>query len=78
MNAQTMIANREYVETLYAIETKVNENLVKYANKFYREKLSKKQEQELLAMSIIDKMWLLDQYKTEIKFNKEPDLSDIY
>jgi hypothetical protein len=78
MNAQTMIQNREYVETLIAIETKVNNELVEYANKFYLEKLSKIQEKELLAMSLEDKMWLLEQYKEENSSYSPPVLETIY
>ena len=50
MNTTGMIQNREYVETQHAIETKVNKDLVQYANKFYKETLTKKQEMELLSM----------------------------
>jgi len=78
MNSTVMIQNREYVETQHAIETKVNKELVQYANKFYNEQLNARQEKELLSMSLDNKLWLLDQYKLEIKFNKEPDLDYLY
>ena len=78
MNTTGMIQNREYVETQHAIETKVNKDLVKYANKFYSEQLTKRQETELLSMSLDNKLWLLDQYMQELKPNSQPDLTLLY
>ncbi len=78
MNANVMITNREYVETHYAIEAKVNQELLQYANKFYLEKLNPIQEQRLLALSLEDKQWLLEQYKEEVEFNTSPDLDNLY
>jgi hypothetical protein len=78
MNANVMITNREYVETHYAIEAKVNKELLQYADKFYLNKLSHSEEQRLLALSLKDKQWLLEQYKEEVEFNTSPDLDNLY
>ena len=78
MNTTGMIQNREYVETQHAIETKVNKDLVQYANKFYKETLTKKQEMELLSMSLDNKLWLLDQYKYEVSYSRKPDFDHLY
>jgi len=77
MNA-TMIQNREYVEQLHTAEQKINNDLIKYAEQFFGKRLSTKETDELKAMDIYDKVWLLDQYKFEVKYIKEPDLSDLY
>jgi hypothetical protein len=77
MNA-TMINNREFVETLHGMESNINLRLLVHAKKFYGTSLSDKNKQELFSLSLEDKMWLLNQYEEEIKFNKQPDLSDLY
>lgn len=77
MNA-TMIQNREYVDLLRNAEEIINNDLVKYAKQFFGKRLSTKDINDLLSMDIDDKSWLLQQYKEEIKFNKEPDLADLY
>lgn len=77
MNA-TMINNREYVETLFAMESKLNQDLIHKANEFYREKLSPSQEKRLLELSFDDKQWLLEQYKEEMESNVVPDLDNLY
>jgi hypothetical protein len=74
----TMIAHREYVDVLHIAETKINNDLIKYAEQFFKKTLSKKETDDLKAMDIQDKFWLIDQYKFEVKFNKQPDLSDLY
>ena len=78
MNSTGMIQNREYVDVLHIAETGINDQLIKYAEKFFRRSLSTKEASDLKAMNIYDKFWLLDQYKLEVKFNKQPDLSDLY
>ena len=77
MNA-TMINNREYVETLHEMESNINLRLLVHAVKFYGTSLDDKTKQQLFALSLEDKMWLLNQYEEEVKFNKQPDLSDLY
>lgn len=77
MNA-TMIQNREYVDLLRNAEEIINNDLVKYAKQFFGKRLSTKDINDLLSMDINDKSWLLQQYKEEIKFNKQADLADLY
>jgi hypothetical protein len=77
MNA-TMIQNREYVETMHAMESNINLRLLVHAVKFYGTSLNDKTKQQLFALSLDDKEWLLKQYEEEVKFNKQPDLSNLY
>ena len=77
MNA-TMIQNREYVDLLRNAEEIINNDLIKYAKQFFGKRLSTKDINDLLSMDINDKSWLLQQYKEEIKFNKQADLADLY
>jgi hypothetical protein len=77
MNAP-MINNREYVENLHAMESNINLRLLVHAVKFYGTSLNDKTKQELFALSLEDKMWLLKQYEEEVKGNKQPDLSNLY
>ena len=77
MNA-TMIQNREYVDQLRNAEERVNNELINYAEQFFGKRLSTKETDDLKAMDIIDKCWLLDQYKFEVKYIKQPNLSNLY
>ena len=77
MNA-TMIQNREYVETMHAMESNINLRLLVHAVKFYGTSLNDKTKQQLFALSLDDKEWLLKQYEEEVKGNKQPDLSNLY
>jgi hypothetical protein len=77
MNA-TMIQNREYVETMHAMESNINLRLLVHAVKFYGTSLDDKTKQQLFALSLNDKEWLLKQYEEEVKGNKQPDLSLLY
>jgi hypothetical protein len=77
MNA-TMINNREYVDTLHEIESNTNLRLLVHAIKFYGTSLDDKTKQQLFALSLEDKMWLLKQYEEEVTGNKQPDLSNLY
>jgi hypothetical protein len=77
MNA-TMIQNREYVETMHAMESNINLRLLVHAVKFYGTSLDDKTKQQLFALSFNDKEWLLKQYEEEVKGNKQPDLSNLY
>ena len=78
MNTTGMIQNREYVDVLHIAETNINNELIKYAEQFFGKRLSTKETDDLKAMDIYDKFWLLDQYKFEVKYIKQPDLSDLY
>ena len=77
MNA-TMIQHREYVDLLHNAEEIINNDLVKYAEQFFGKRLSTKEINDLKSMDIDNKHWLLEQYKFEVKFNKQPDLSHLY
>jgi hypothetical protein len=74
----TMINNREYVETLHAMESNINLRLLVHAVKFYGTSLDNTTKQQLFALSLQDKMWLLNQYEEEVKSNNQPDLSSLY
>jgi hypothetical protein len=77
MNA-TMIQHREYVDQLRNAEEIINNSLIQYTEQFFGKRLSTKEMNELTNMDITDKQWLLSQYKHEVDFNNEPDLSDLY
>lgn len=77
MNA-TMIQHREYVDQLRNAEEIINNSLIQYTEQFFGKRLSTKEMNQLTSMDITDKQWLLSQYKHEVEFNKEPDLSDLY
>jgi len=74
----TMINNREFIETLHAIESNINLRLLVCASKFYGTSLDDKTKQELFALSLEDKRWLLYQYEEEIDSSDQPDLSNLY
>lgn len=78
MKTTGMIQHREYVDVLHIAETRINNDLIKYAELFFKKTLSKKETDDLKAMDIHDKFWLLDQYKFEVKYIKQPDLSNLY
>lgn len=76
MNA-TMINNREYVDTLHAMESNINLRLLVSATKFFKEELSASTRQQLFALSLEDKQWLLKEYEQEIEYTPA-DLDNIY
>lgn len=73
-----MIQHREYVDQLRNAEEIINNSLIQYTEQFFGKRLSTKEMNQLTSMDITDKQWLLSQYKHEVEFNKEPDLSDLY
>ena len=77
MNA-TMINNREFVETLHAMESNTNLRLLVSATKFYGTSLDDKTKQQLFALSLEDKMWLLNEYEKENVPYPPADLDNIY
>jgi hypothetical protein len=77
MNA-TMINNREYVESLHGMESNINLRLLVSAGKFYKQDLDARTRQELFALSLEDKLWLLQEYNQEIKTCPPADLDNIY
>jgi hypothetical protein len=77
MNA-TMINNREFVETLHGMESNINLRLLVSATKFYGTSLDNRSKQQLFALSLEDKMWLLKEYDQEITPYPPADLDNIY
>jgi hypothetical protein len=77
MNA-TMINNREYVENLHGMESNINLRLLVSATKFYKQDLDAKTRQQLFALPLKDKLWLLQQYKQEEKEFPPADFDNIY
>ncbi len=77
MNA-TMINNREFVETLHGMESNINLRLLVSATKFYGTSLDNRSKQQLFALSLEDKMWLLKEYDQETTPYPPADLDNIY
>jgi hypothetical protein len=77
MNA-TMINNKEFVETLHAMESNINLRLLVSATKFYGKGLDDRSKQQLFALPLEDKMWLLNEYDQEIVPYPPADLDNIY
>ena len=77
MNA-TMINNREFVETLHGMESNINLRLLVSATKFYGTSLDNRSKQQLFALSLEDKMWLLKEYDQEITPYPPAVLDNIY
>jgi hypothetical protein len=63
---------------MHAMESNINLRLLVHAVKFYGTSLNDKTKQQLFALSLDDKEWLLKQYEEEVKGNKQPDLSNLY
>ena len=55
MNSE-MIAHREYVDQLHTAESKINNQLIKYAEQFFGKELSTKETNDLIAMDVYDKV----------------------
>ena len=56
----------------------VNEELITLTSKLYNEELTPKQISKICAMSYLDKLWLIAQYRQEIQMSSPPDLSNLY
>ena len=74
----SMINNREFVETLHGMESNINLRLLVSATKFYGTSLDDRSKQQLFALSLEDKMWLLNEYDQEIVPYPPADLDNIY
>ena len=74
----SMIYNREFVETLHGMESNINLRLLVSATKFYGKGLDDRSKQQLFALSLEDKMWLLNEYDQEILPYPPADLDNIY
>lgn len=73
----SMINNREYTDTLHAMESNINLRLLVSATKFFKEELSASTRQQLFALSLEDKQWLLKEYDQEIEYTPA-NLDNIY
>lgn len=73
-----MIANREYVENLHAIESNVNLNLLTSATKFYKQELNADTRRQLFALPLEEKIWLTKEYNQEIAGYQPADLDNLY
>lgn len=56
----------------------VNRELLTLTQELYKEPLTTKQIGKICAMSYLDKLWLIAQYKQEIEMTSSPDLSNLY
>ena len=56
----------------------VNDQLISLTQELYKEPLTPKQIGKICAMSYLDKLWLIAQYKEEIQMTSPPDLSNLY
>jgi hypothetical protein len=79
MNATMIdqVNNREYIDTLAYQNLLVNQELLVFAKQYYREKLDEQKIREITSMEFEDKLWLVQQYREEIKSGL-PDLDSIY
>ena len=77
MNA-TMIANREYVDTMIHFNSKVTKELIETAEILFKKPLTKDQTREIHNMDLFDKQWLLKEWKEDIKECPPADLDNIY
>ena len=69
--------NREYSDTLSYQNLLINCELILFAKKYYREKLNEEKIREITSMEFEDKLWLVEQYREEIKLGNA-DLDSIY
>jgi len=56
----------------------VNSELLALTEELYKQPLTAKQIGKICAMSYLDKLWLIAQYKQEIEMTSPPDLSNLY
>jgi hypothetical protein len=78
MIPNAMIANKETVKNLVSLSHKITQELIEVSEKLFKEPLTNLQIMQIRKMDLKDKQWLLKQYKQEINFTKEPDLSNLY
>jgi len=72
MNATMIdqVNNREYTDTLAYQNLLVNQELIVFAKKYYREKLDEQKIREITSMEFEDKLWLVQQYREELNSDK--------
>jgi len=55
----------------------VNSKLVELSQILYRKELTFEQINKICAMSYLDKLWLIAQYKVDLRIDSLPDLSNL-
>jgi len=55
----------------------VNSQLIELTTELYRKELTFKQINKICAMSYLDKLWLIAQYKVDLRIDSLPDLSNL-
>jgi hypothetical protein len=55
----------------------VNSQLIELTQTLYKKELTFKQINKICAMSYLDKLWLIAQYKVDLRIDSLPDLSNI-
>jgi len=55
----------------------VNSQLIELTTELYKKELTFKQINKICAMSYLDKLWLIAQYKVDLRIDSLPDLSNL-
>ena len=55
----------------------VNSQLIELTTELYKKELTFKQINKICAMSYLDKLWLIAQYKVDLRIDNLPDLSNL-
>jgi hypothetical protein len=55
----------------------VNSQLIELTQTLYKKELTFKQINKICAMSYLDKLWLIAQYKVDLRIDSLPDLSNL-
>jgi hypothetical protein len=77
MISNSMIANREYVDTLYHFSSQIDRELLVSAELYYGIPMTDSQKLSLFSMKLRHKQWLLQEYKQEIEY-APADFDNIY
>jgi orotate phosphoribosyltransferase-like protein len=78
MNSTAHIRTPKHVNVYMPSDNTLNQELIKTSEKLFKQPLNELQIMEITKMSKEHKEWLLQQYKQEVSFIKEPDLSSLY
>lgn len=55
----------------------VNSQLIELTTELYKKELTFKQINKICAMSYLDKLWLIAQYRVDLRIDSLPDLSNL-
>lgn len=58
---------------LKELTTITNTLVIEFAESYYNRKLSKAETNAFTSMDLVDKEWLIKQYKEEVRYNTLPD-----